>query len=95
MKPVIFGLSGETLTADERAFFAEAQPAGYILFKRNIADRAQVRALTDETKLEESIDQEIRRILGTYSRARVEGSPEWEVMYRKIREEVYKKRFRQ
>jgi len=54
-----------------------------------------VRALTDETKLEESMDQEIRRILGTYSRARVEGSPEWEVMYQKIRAEVYKKRFRQ
>lgn len=50
MKPVIFGLSGETLTADERAFFAEAEPAGYILFKRNIADRAQVRALTDDLR---------------------------------------------
>lgn len=50
MKPVIFGLSGETLTADERAFFAEADPAGYILFKRNIADRAQVRALTDDLR---------------------------------------------
>jgi beta-N-acetylhexosaminidase len=47
MKPVIFGLSGETLTPDERAFFAEADPAGYILFRRNIADKAQVRALTD------------------------------------------------
>ncbi len=50
MKPVIFGLSGETLTGDERAFFAEAQPAGYILFKRNIADRAQLRALTDDLR---------------------------------------------
>ena len=50
MKPVIFGLSGETLTADERAFFAAAQPAGYILFRRNIADRAQLRALTDELR---------------------------------------------
>ncbi|WP_188065229.1 beta-N-acetylhexosaminidase [Sphingobium sp. KCTC 72723] len=47
MKPVIFGLSGETLTADERAFFREAQPAGYIMFRRNIADWAQLRALTD------------------------------------------------
>jgi beta-N-acetylhexosaminidase len=47
MKPVIFGLSGETLTPDERAFFREAEPAGYILFKRNIADRDQLRALTD------------------------------------------------
>ncbi|MEJ7925527.1 beta-N-acetylhexosaminidase [Sphingobium sp. AN641] len=50
MKPVIFGLSGETLTADERAFFGDAQPAGYILFRRNIADRAQVRALTDDLR---------------------------------------------
>ncbi len=47
MKPVIFGLSGETLTPDERAFFADADPAGYILFRRNIADKAQLRALTD------------------------------------------------
>ncbi|HJT41181.1 MAG TPA: beta-N-acetylhexosaminidase [Sphingobium sp.] len=50
MKPVIFGLSGEQLTADERAFFNDAQPAGYILFRRNIADRAQLRALTDDLR---------------------------------------------
>jgi beta-N-acetylhexosaminidase len=50
MKPVIFGLSGETLTPDERAFFSEVQPAGYILFKRNIADRAQLRVLTDDLR---------------------------------------------
>ena len=50
MKPVIFGLSGPVLTPDERAFFAEAQPAGYILFKRNIVDRAQLRALTDDLR---------------------------------------------
>jgi beta-N-acetylhexosaminidase len=47
MKPVIFGLSGPELTADERAFFRDAEPAGYIFFKRNIVDRAQVKALTD------------------------------------------------
>lgn len=47
MKPVIFGLAGETLDPDERAFFAEVEPAGYILFKRNIVDRGQLRALTD------------------------------------------------
>src|SRR3546814_14637851 len=50
MKPVIFGLSGETLTSDERAFFADADPAGYILFRRNIVDRAQLRALTDDLR---------------------------------------------
>ncbi|SEI75350.1 beta-N-acetylhexosaminidase [Sphingobium sp. AP50] len=50
MKPVIFGLAGTILTPDERAFFAQAQPAGYILFKRNIVDRAQLRALTDDLR---------------------------------------------
>ncbi|MFM7029420.1 MAG: beta-N-acetylhexosaminidase [Chakrabartia sp.] len=50
MKPVIFGLSADRLTADERAFFRQADPAGYILFKRNIVDRAQLRALTDDLR---------------------------------------------
>jgi beta-N-acetylhexosaminidase len=50
MKPVIFGLSGPELTPDERAFFADANPAGYILFKRNVVDRDQVRALTDSLR---------------------------------------------
>jgi len=47
MTPAIFGIAGLTLSADERAFFREADPAGYIIFGRNIADRAQLRALTD------------------------------------------------
>jgi beta-N-acetylhexosaminidase len=50
MTPAIFGLAGLTLSADERAFFRDADPAGYILFGRNIADRAQLRALTDELR---------------------------------------------
>ena len=50
MKPVIFGLSGPSLTADERAFFRDADAAGYILFKRNCETRAQVRALTDDLR---------------------------------------------
>jgi beta-N-acetylhexosaminidase len=50
MKPVIFGLSGTTLTADERAFFRDANPLGYILFKRNCETRAQMLALTDSLR---------------------------------------------
>ncbi|MDX3908694.1 MAG: beta-N-acetylhexosaminidase [Sphingobium sp.] len=50
MKPVIFGLSGLSVTADEAAFFRDADPAGYILFGRNIQDVAQVRALTDSLR---------------------------------------------
>jgi len=50
MTPAIFGLSGLTLSADERAFFREADPAGYILFGRNIESREQLRALTDSLR---------------------------------------------
>ncbi len=50
MIPAIFGLSGLTLTADERAFFRDCEPAGYILFGRNIENREQLRRLTDELR---------------------------------------------
>lgn len=50
MKPVIFGISGHELTSDERAFFKQADPLGYILFKRNCGDRAQMKALTDSLR---------------------------------------------
>lgn len=50
MKPVIFGLAGEQLSADERAFFRDSDPAGYILFRRNIADKTQLHALTDDLR---------------------------------------------
>ena len=53
-----------------------------------------IRALTEESKLEESIDSEVRKTLGSYARPMPEGSHEWEVLYDKTREEVYRKRFR-
>lgn len=46
MQPTFLGLAGPALTADERALFAAANPAGYILFKRNVESPDQVRALT-------------------------------------------------
>jgi beta-N-acetylhexosaminidase len=78
MTPAIFGISGTSLTADERAFFAEADPAGYILFARNCENREQLRALTDSLcaihgreRTFISIDQEGGRV------ARMK-PPEWE-----------------
>jgi len=69
MIPAIFGLSSTRLTAEERAFFRDADPAGYILFGRNVESRDQLRALTDELRalhgrerLLISIDQEGGRV---------------------------------
>src|SRR3546814_16278501 len=77
MIPAIFGRSGLTLTDDEREFFRDSDPAGYILFGRNIENREQLRRLTDElrdldgrTHLPILIDQEGGRV------ARMK-SPEW------------------
>ena len=44
----ICGCLAETLNADERAFLRETQPWGLILFRRNVASREQLRALTSE-----------------------------------------------
>jgi beta-N-acetylhexosaminidase len=70
MTPAIFGISGTSLSADERAFFKDADPAGYILFTRNCESRAQMRALTDELRAIHgrartfiSIDQEGGRVV--------------------------------
>lgn len=77
MIPAIFGLSGLTLTDDERAFFRDSHPAGYILFGRNIANREQLRRLTDDLRALDGraglpilIDQEGGRV------ARMK-APEW------------------
>ena len=53
-----------------------------------------IRVLSEETRVEETIDAEVRKILGSYARPAPEGSPEWEVLYQKTREEVYRRRFR-
>ena len=50
MRPAFIGLSGPSLTDDERRFLLEAQPAGIILFARNCQDRAQLKALTDSLR---------------------------------------------
>ena len=77
MTPAIFGISGLALTDEERAFFTEADPVGYILFGRNCGTRSQLRALTDDLrtlhgrdKLFIGIDQEGGRV------ARMK-PPEW------------------
>jgi beta-N-acetylhexosaminidase len=49
-RAVIFGLQGLTLTEDERQFFADCNPLGFILFARNCANPEQVRVLTDSLR---------------------------------------------
>ncbi len=46
-KAFIAGCAGLALSAEERAFFADARPWGLILFRRNVESPAQVAALTE------------------------------------------------
>lgn len=57
MQAAIYGFAGTELTPDERAFFKDAKSTGYILFKRNIETKAQLKALTDSLRDLEGHDQ--------------------------------------
>ncbi len=76
MRPLLLGFSSLALTDEERALFRAADPAGYILFGRNIDTPDQVRALTDSLRdlagrdVPILIDQEGGRV------ARL-GAPHW------------------
>ena len=56
MRACILGCEGQTLSAEERAFFRDVRPWGFILFARNIASADQIRALT--AALREAADDE-------------------------------------
>ncbi|HEY1613206.1 MAG TPA: beta-N-acetylhexosaminidase [Rhizomicrobium sp.] len=49
----IYGCQGTELTPEERRFYADAKPWGFILFARNVSDPDQVRALV--ASLRESV----------------------------------------
>jgi beta-N-acetylhexosaminidase len=50
MRAFITGVGGLALTDRERAFLREAQPWGFILFRRNVASPQQLRGLIDEMR---------------------------------------------
>jgi beta-N-acetylhexosaminidase len=77
MQAAIYGLEGVELTTNERHFFRDADPAGFILFKRNCETREQLvrlttslRELTGRPEVPILIDQEGGRV------ARMK-PPEW------------------
>ena len=51
MRAVIFGCSGPDLSAEERSFFRDVDPLGFILFARNIDTPEQARRLVDELRM--------------------------------------------
>ena len=50
LQAAIYGIEGFSLTRDERAFFSEADPAGFIIFRRNCESQEQLLRLTDDLR---------------------------------------------
>jgi hypothetical protein len=46
-----------------------------------------LRVITEELMVDDEIDQRVRQKLASYSRPILEGSREWDIMYRKLYEE--------
>lgn len=49
-KPVIYGISGQVLTDEEKYFFSKNGALGFIVFARNIKDKDQLKKLTDSLR---------------------------------------------
>jgi beta-N-acetylhexosaminidase len=73
----IFGCAGQTLGAEEAAFFRDARPWGFILFKRNIETPDQVRRLVDD--LRATVERADAPVLIDQEGGRVQrlGPPRW------------------
>lgn len=73
----ILGCAGQALTAEERAFYRDVQPWGFILFKRNVDAPDQVRRLTDA--LRACVDRADAPVLVDQEGGRVQrlGPPHW------------------
>ncbi len=66
VRAFITGVSGPVLTDGERAFLRAEQPWGFILFKRNVENPAQVTALVAELRAEKA---ELERIVANQAEA--------------------------
>lgn len=56
IKNVVFGISGLSLTKEEKSFFTEVNPLGFILFSRNCKSPIQIKKLI--TSLKECVNRE-------------------------------------
>jgi beta-N-acetylhexosaminidase len=73
----IYGCAGHRLTAEEKAFFSDVRPWGFVVFRRNVDSPDQLRALTDEMR--ETVGDPAAPVLIDQEGGRVQrmGPPHW------------------
>lgn len=74
---VVFGCAGRVLGKEERSFFRDVDPLGFILFARNVESPDQVRKLVDD--LREAVSRADAPVLIDQEGGRVQrlGPPRW------------------
>ena len=75
--PVIFGCHGQTLSQQERRFFASVRPVGFILFARNCETRDQVAGLVADLRSCADIEPPLILIDQEGGRVQRLTPPEW------------------
>ena len=70
----------------------EKEPGVEILKDSNLVRLDIVRIITRELRIEDEVDESVRKKLSSYSRRILEGSQEWEVLYQKTYEEELTRR---
>ena len=82
-------LSDDKITHTTHMLLKGLMEKGLIILKEDdsLLRREIKRTITSELKVGEDIDAEVKKKLQSYTKKLVEGSPEWEIMYRKFFEE--------
>ena len=82
-------LSDEKITHTTHVLLKGLMEKGLIILKEDdsLVRREIKRTITNELKVGEDIDAEVRKKLQSYTKKLIDGSPEWEIMYRKFFEE--------
>ena len=82
-------LSDDKITHTTHVLLKGLMEKGLIILKEDdsLARREIKRTITNELKIGEDIDAEVRKKLQSYTKKLIEGSPEWEIMYKKFFEE--------
>ncbi|MBF0506890.1 MAG: DUF507 family protein [Nitrospirae bacterium] len=89
-------LSDDKITQTTYALLKGLMDKGMIVLKEDdsLLRREIKRTIISELKIGEDIDVEVRKKLQSYTKKLIEGSPEWEIMYRKLFEEEDSKKGR-
>ena len=82
-------LSDDKITHTTHMLLKGLMEKGLIILKEDdsLVRREIKRTITNELKFGEDIDAEVRKKLQSYTKKLIEGSPEWEIMYKKFFEE--------